>query len=83
MTGIIIMLTTAFAIPTYLFMATVLGMGLSWWWGWSLGAALIFGLSLSCASTDVVATYLRGSRNRPTSSAISAIAAKIEARTIW
>ena len=35
-------------------LATVLGMGLSWWWGWSLGAALIFGLSLSCASTVVL-----------------------------
>ena len=35
-------------------LATVLGMGLSWWWGWSFGAALIFGLSLSCASTVVL-----------------------------
>ncbi|HSG24404.1 MAG TPA: cation:proton antiporter, partial [Azonexus sp.] len=35
-------------------LATVLGMALSWWWGWSLGAALIFGLSLSCASTVVL-----------------------------
>ena len=35
-------------------LATVLGMGMAWWWGWSLGAALIFGLSLSCASTVVL-----------------------------
>ena len=35
-------------------LATVLGMALAWWWGWSLGAALIFGLSLSCASTVVL-----------------------------
>lgn len=35
-------------------LATVLGMGLAWWWGWNLGAALIFGLSLSCASTVVL-----------------------------
>ena len=30
--------------------ATVLGMALAAWWGWSLGAGLVFGLSLSCAS---------------------------------
>jgi len=35
-------------------LATVLGIGLAWWWGWSFGAALIFGLSLSCASTVVL-----------------------------
>lgn len=34
--------------------ATLLGMGLAWLWGWSGGVALIFGLSLSCASTVVV-----------------------------
>jgi len=34
--------------------ATLLGMGLASWWGWNLGAALIFGLSLSCASTVVL-----------------------------
>ncbi|NMF98590.1 Kef family K(+) transporter [Aromatoleum toluolicum] len=34
--------------------ATVLGTGVAWWWGWSLGAALVFGLSLSCASTVVL-----------------------------
>ena len=35
-------------------LATLLGMGLAWWWGWSWGAGLIFGLSLSCASTVVL-----------------------------
>ncbi|MEO7160347.1 MAG: YbaL family putative K(+) efflux transporter [Polaromonas sp.] len=35
-------------------LATLLGMGLAWWWGWNWGAGLIFGLSLSCASTVVL-----------------------------
>ncbi|CAG9177345.1 YbaL family putative K(+) efflux transporter [Cupriavidus pampae] len=35
-------------------LATVLGMGVAWWWGWDWGAGLIFGLSLSCASTVVL-----------------------------
>lgn len=36
-------------------MATVLGMGVAWGgWGWTPGAALVFGLSLSCASTVVL-----------------------------
>ncbi len=34
--------------------ATLLGIGISMMWGWSFGAALIFGLSLSCASTVVL-----------------------------
>lgn len=34
--------------------ATVLGILVSHLWGWSLGAGLIFGLSLSCASTVVL-----------------------------
>lgn len=34
--------------------ATVLGMAIASWWGWSLGAGLVFGLSLSCASTVVL-----------------------------
>ncbi|MCG8993348.1 Kef family K(+) transporter [Laribacter hongkongensis] len=34
--------------------ATVLGALLASWWGWSLGAALVFGVSLSCASTVVL-----------------------------
>ncbi|QLF93343.1 Kef family K(+) transporter [Pseudomonas sp. ABC1] len=35
-------------------LATVLGLGIAMWWGWSFGAGLIFGLSLSCASTVVL-----------------------------
>lgn len=34
--------------------ATALGIGMASWWGWSFGAALVFGLSLSCASTVVL-----------------------------
>ena len=34
--------------------ATLLGMAVSFYWGWSFGAALVFGLSLSCASTVVL-----------------------------
>ena len=34
--------------------AALLGIGLASWWGWSFGAALVFGLSLSCASTVVL-----------------------------
>ena len=35
-------------------LATLLGIGIAMWWGWSFGAGLIFGLSLSCASTVVL-----------------------------
>jgi CPA2 family monovalent cation:H+ antiporter-2 len=34
--------------------ATLLGMGMTMLWGWSFGSALVFGLSLSCASTVVL-----------------------------
>lgn len=34
--------------------ATALGMALAWSWGWHWGSGLIFGLSLSCASTVVL-----------------------------
>jgi len=34
--------------------ATLLGAGLAAWWGWSAGAALVFGLALSVASTVVL-----------------------------
>jgi CPA2 family monovalent cation:H+ antiporter-2 len=34
--------------------ATLLGLGMALWWGWSFGAGVIFGLSLSCASTVVL-----------------------------
>jgi CPA2 family monovalent cation:H+ antiporter-2 len=33
---------------------TIVGMSLAWWWGWSMGGAMIFGLSLACASTVVL-----------------------------
>lgn len=35
-------------------LATLLGMGIASWWGWSFGEGLIFGLALSCASTVVL-----------------------------
>jgi CPA2 family monovalent cation:H+ antiporter-2 len=35
-------------------LATLLGMGMCWSWGWSLGTGLVFGLSLSVASTVVL-----------------------------
>jgi CPA2 family monovalent cation:H+ antiporter-2 len=34
--------------------ATALGAGVATWWGWSIGGALVFGLSLSVASTVVL-----------------------------
>ena len=34
--------------------ATAMGLGLAHWWGWSLGAGLVFGLALSVASTVVL-----------------------------
>ncbi|MDV4218457.1 cation:proton antiporter [Acinetobacter baumannii] len=34
--------------------ATLLGIGVSMLWGWGFGSALVFGLSLSCASTVVL-----------------------------
>lgn len=42
--------------------ATILGMGLAWLWGWSSGAGLVFGLSLSCASTVVLLKALEARR---------------------
>ena len=35
-------------------LATILGIVLSRWWGWNFGSGLVFGLSLSCASTVVL-----------------------------
>jgi monovalent cation:H+ antiporter-2, CPA2 family len=34
--------------------ATAMGMGLAYWWGWSIGGGLVFGLALSVASTVVL-----------------------------
>ena len=42
--------------------ATLLGVGLAIWLGWSLGAALIFGLALSVASTVVLLRALQERR---------------------
>lgn len=47
-------------------LATALGFGLSWLWGWSHGAGLVFGLSLSVASTVVLLKALE-ERNLVTS----------------
>jgi monovalent cation:H+ antiporter-2, CPA2 family len=47
----------AIAVPGVLLQiaaATLLGMGLAWLLGWSVGAGLVFGLALSVASTVVV-----------------------------
>lgn len=41
--------------------ATALGLGLSQWWGWSLGEGLILGIALSVASTVVLLRALEGS----------------------
>lgn len=45
------------AIPGAVFqmgIATILGGLVAWWWGWNWESALVFGLSLSCASTVVL-----------------------------
>ncbi|MBH9660636.1 cation:proton antiporter [Burkholderia multivorans] len=42
--------------------ATLLGGGLALAWGWSIGAALVFGLALSVASTVVLLRALEGRR---------------------
>jgi CPA2 family monovalent cation:H+ antiporter-2 len=44
---------------------TALGMFMAWYWGWSLGGALIFGVALACASTVVLLKTLeaRGQMN--------------------
>jgi CPA2 family monovalent cation:H+ antiporter-2 len=34
--------------------ATLMGIGLAHWWGWSFGAGLVFGIALSVASTVVL-----------------------------
>ena len=47
-------------------LATLLGMGVAWAWGWSAGAGLVFGLSLSCASTVVLLKALEARRSLDT-----------------
>ncbi len=46
--------------------ATLLGMALAHWWGWTLGAGLVFGLSLSCASTVVLLKALEANHSLDT-----------------
>ncbi len=41
--------------------ATALGGGVAWYWGWGLGGALVFGLALSVASTVVLLRALEAS----------------------
>jgi CPA2 family monovalent cation:H+ antiporter-2 len=43
-------------------LATLLGMLVAHYWGWSLGQGLVFGLSLSCASTVVLLKALESRR---------------------
>jgi CPA2 family monovalent cation:H+ antiporter-2 len=43
-------------------LATALGAGVAAWWGWSLGAGLVFGLALSVASTVVLLRSLEARR---------------------
>jgi CPA2 family monovalent cation:H+ antiporter-2 len=55
----------AIAIPgalAQIAIATLMGMGLAWAMGWGIGAGLIFGLSLSVASTVVLLTALQERR---------------------
>lgn len=47
-------------------LATVLGMATAWWWGWPVGNGLIFGLSLSCASTVVLLKALEARKTLAT-----------------
>lgn len=52
-----LMSVKAIAIPgavAQIALATILGMGLSWWLGWSIAGGLVFGLALSVASTVVL-----------------------------
>ena len=55
----------AIAIPGAIFQiatATLLGMGMAWWLGWSVGAGVVFGLALSVASTVVLLRALQERR---------------------
>lgn len=47
----------AIAVPgalVQIVVATLMGLGLARWWGWSFGAGVVFGLALSVASTVVL-----------------------------
>lgn len=57
------------ALPGAIFqmaIATLLGMAMAWSWGWHWGAGLVFGLSLSCASTVVLLKALDARRSLET-----------------
>lgn len=59
-----LMLVRKIAIPgaiIQIVVATGLGAGLATWWGWDIGAALVFGLALSVASTVVLLRALEAS----------------------
>jgi monovalent cation:H+ antiporter-2, CPA2 family len=60
-----LMSVRAIAIPgvvLQIVIATALGMALAWWFGWPVGAGLVFGLALSVASTVVVLRALQERR---------------------
>jgi len=46
--------------------ATLLGTVMAWLWGWAVGSALVFGLSLSCASTVVLLKSLEARKQMET-----------------
>jgi CPA2 family monovalent cation:H+ antiporter-2 len=65
-----LMAVRAIAIPgavAQIATATAIGMGMAHYWGWGLGAGLVFGLSLSVASTVVLLRALeaRGTLDTP------------------
>jgi len=60
-----LMSVRAIAVPgavVQILVATVMGAGLAWFMGWSIGAQLVFGLALSVASTVVLLRALQDRR---------------------
>jgi CPA2 family monovalent cation:H+ antiporter-2 len=60
-----LMAVRAIALPgavAQIAVATLLGMGLAWWFDWNMGAGLVFGLALSVASTVVLTKTLQERR---------------------
>lgn len=55
-------------------LATLIGMGLAWFWGWEVTAGLVFGLALSVASTVVMLRALQDNRIEQTERGRIAIA---------
>jgi monovalent cation:H+ antiporter-2, CPA2 family len=65
-----LMAVRAIALPgavAQITVATLLGMGLAWWFGWTMGAGFVFGLALSVASTVVLIRALQERRILETS----------------